>query len=343
MSFLKLKHSLIKHERTIELRGPESFAEYVLVTIWNAHRKIKRYLLHSHSPLIIPFALTLKEFERTVVSGRLNFVTFAELIAWTIEWSKNLPRVDLVVAIPRSGLFVGSILAFRQATALSTPEQSTSSVWRSRHIPTKEIRHILLVDDSVSTGRAIKEARALVMKSYPNAKIETAALIASSVSKHLVDYVGIIIEQPRLFEWNFLHANKGVTAFDIDGVLSEDPPESGLRLHMPRYREWIKNAKPFLIPTYKIDAIISNRPESVRQETEQWLANNGVRYDKLILDQNDTIPESKYDHKVTELRILKPDLFIESSLSEAKAISQNAKVPVLCIENTKMYYPFENR
>ena len=298
---------------------------------------MKSGLLHSKNPTIERAVLALKDAERKLVSGKWTFVSFEEMTAWSLEWADRLPRPDLVIAVPRSGLLPGVIVALRKGVPLSTPEIPPGSEWASSHIPRSETHRILLVDDSVATGKSLADAKAIVQESYPSALIETAALIVSKESKDLVDYAGITIESPRVFEWNFLHSKKGKAAFDLDGVIAEEP-EQGLREDDTRYRAWIRAAKPFLIPTYTIDVIISNRPESVREETEVWLKKYGVQYTDLILAPEES-HGGKHAHKTAILRATKPDIFFESSPSEAATISREARVPVLCVPERKIYNP----
>lgn len=296
---------------------------------------IKRRLWRSQNPVLGQMTLSLKKARSLATGTHLTFVTFSELARWTREWEPALPPVDLIVAIPRSGLTVGSILALRRGLPLATPKEGP---WMSHLMGLREIHRILLVDDSVRSGKAMAEAKAAIKQRYPNAHVETAALIASSSSKNLVDHFGVIIEWPRLFEWNFLHSKKLTTAFDFDGVLCENP-EYGLANDDMRYRSWIASAKPLYIPNYEIDAIISNRPERVRAETEAWLAENGVRTRQLILApaEAEESGRDKFRHKIRTLRELKPDLFIESESSTAQAVERATSIPVLSIEAWKLF------
>lgn len=335
MNIRKAKQKLVKTERMIEKRGPQSFFESFFLTIWQIYRIVKKSLVGSKHPLVAQSVIALKNAERHFISGAWSFITFEELTLRTLEWAETLPRFDLIIGIPRSGLLVASILAMRQAVPLSTPGQKSGNFWASKHIHKREPQRILLVDDSVSTGASLKKAYEEVTRAYPKARIETGALIVSRESRPVVDYFGFFVEPPRLFEWNFLHSKKGKVAFDLDGVIAEDP-EPGLRDDMPAYRKWTENAHPRFVPAYKIDAIISNRPESVRTETEKWLSEHRVDYGELLLD-TENASASKHDHKINSLRIVKPDFFVESSISEAETIMRETRIPVLCVDNHRFY------
>jgi orotate phosphoribosyltransferase len=333
----KIKRALAERHKRIQNASSRSAAEEMFMWAWNTYRKTKKSLYTSENPAIARAILSMKDMERSLVSGHPTFVSFGELVQWTMEWTDRLPQVDLVVAVPRSGLLVGSIIALRRAIALTTPERDATSVWVSRHIEQRDIRRILLVDDSIATGRALREAYASVKTNYPDAQIMTAALIATGDSRRKVDYCGMVIESPRIFEWNVMHVKRGVVAFDLDGVLAEEPAP-GLRKDDARYRSWITNAAVHLIPNYSIDVIISNRPQYVRAETEAWLRSHGVRYERLELAPNDIGQSGKHEHKVSILREIKADLFIESSPSEAESIAKETHIPVLCIGNRRLYH-----
>lgn len=328
---LRLKRYLAKRQRNIERKGPASFLEALFAWAWNRYRLVKNALHTSQSPFIAKTTLSLKNAERILVSGVPSFVSYEQLLKWTIDWSDTISRPDLIVAIPRSGLLVGNIIALRKGCPLAVPGMDKGESWVSKHIERSEFSRILLVDDSCATGESMARAKEQVRVSYPHARIETAALIVSKDSKQLVDYCGVVIEPPRIFEWNFLHSKKGVIAFDLDGVIAQEPANPGMRDHMETYKQWIRGVDPFLIPTYRIDAIISNRPEAVRSETEEWLNRYNVKYDHLLLAPNE-VRGPKHEFKRSALLKIKPDMFVESSASEARALARETKIPVLCIE-----------
>jgi adenine/guanine phosphoribosyltransferase-like PRPP-binding protein len=295
---------------------------------------VLRRLRGSQNPAASQAYLSLKHAYHAAARSRITFLTFEDLTRLTRAWEPSLPAADLIVAIPRSGLPVGSIIALRRGIPLATPD---AGPWQSSLMGERAVRSILLVDDSVKSGESFAAARAQVAGRYPDAVIATAALIASRDSAGLADHAGVIIEPPRVFEWNFLHSKKFATAFDFDGVLCEDP-EYGLAKDDARYRAWMKTAVPRFIPSYEIDAIVSNRPEHARKETEAWLREHGVRWKELYLAKGgETGEDRKFAHKVSVLRRVKPDWYIESDRSAAAAIAAATRIPVLSIADWKIY------
>ena len=247
----------------------------------------------------------------------------------------------MVVGIPRSGLLVASLIALKLGKPLTTPELITKNkYWIRKHVRRKtKMQNILLVDDSITGGKTMKESLKLLRPYNKKLNITKAALIATEKSRGLVDLYYKIIPHPRIFEWNLLHAKKGKLATDLDGVICENCPP-GVDSNEELYINWIKTAKPYLIPAFEIDAIISCRLEKYRKETEDWLAKHNVRYKKLILWNIPSKQERKgrnAKYKIEALLKIKPDLFWESSFYEAKQIWKATKIPTLCVAKMTIF------
>lgn len=92
-----------------------------------------------------------------------------------------------------------------------------------------------------------------------------------------------ILEQPRIFQWNFLQHGFLIHAcFDIDGVLCDDPsPEQND--DGPRYRDFLLHAPLKLKPQRPVKYLVTSRLEKYRPETEQWLAEHDIPYEQLIM------------------------------------------------------------
>jgi hypothetical protein len=225
---------------------------------------------------------------------------------------------------------------------LSTPDLDKIWVSGNRGIPIKrdekKFEHILLFDDSITSGDTFQKALRTLRGNLPeHTKITTAALIASEDTKNKVDMFYVVVPRPRLFEWNILHSKKNrIIAVDLDGVICEEPPIS-LKLDESKYKEWLKKAKPYLIPSFEIDYIISNRLEKFRETTEEWLRKHKVKYRQLILRDFLPLPgEGKADFKIKKLLEIKPDFFWESSSQEAQQIWRETKIPTFSIRENKL-------
>jgi uncharacterized HAD superfamily protein len=111
----------------------------------------------------------------------------------------------------------------------------------------------------------------------------------------------------------------------------------------PNYASFLLNAAPLYIPGSRIGTLVTSRLEKYRAETETWLKNHGVAYDKLVmLDLPDMKARQKANchgsHKANEFKNSKYNLFVESDLKQAIEINKLTKKPVFCTENFQMIY-----
>jgi orotate phosphoribosyltransferase len=271
------------------------------------------------------------------MENNLNYVSLFQLLSWTNEWLKSFPRsYDLIMGIPRSGLLVASIIALKLAKPLSTPEHFLQGkCWRSKAMHKENnLTSILLVDDSITSGRTMKRVAGSLLEHSNNITITRAALMATKNSCKLIDLYHKIIPHPRIFEWNLLHAKKGSVACDMDGVLCENCP-SGIDKNEEMYTKWLENARPYLIPAFTLDAIVSNRLEKYRPQTETWLAKHKVRYKQLIMWdlQSKAVRKGQYARHKTELLLqIRPEMFWESSYHQAKQICKATGIPTFCTD-----------
>lgn len=295
---------------------------------------------HTGLPQVLANAarLRMEQFGRVFAGRRIRFVRIDEMIGMSCDWAPRLAgRFDTIVAMPRSGLIVGSLLADALRLPLTTPDLLAEGrlLMGSQALGTPDQR-ILLVDDSISSGRQMRQAVADLREREPHADVTTAVLLPHQRSVDLVDEYYRVIRHPRLFEWDLVHTKKFKSvAFDMDGVLCEDVPES-CEADEERYVEWISGCRPFLLPRYEIDYIVTNRLERYRPQTEAWLARHGVRYRHLVMWD---LPGKDQRHgrfaanKIRQVLAIRPKLFIESSFWQARKIWASTGVPTLCTDN----------
>lgn len=313
---------------------------------------LKAYLKYHRSPflgsLFRQAQKVKRETEKTrmvrrVRRGDSSFITMEDLLHWTREWIRMFPSAyDVIVGVPRSGLLVAEIISLKLARPCSTPELLCErSYWKSKSMfRPGSIQSVLLVDDSINSGEQMKQSYDILNAGCPELRITTGALLAHEGSKNKVDLYYKIIPQPRFFEWNILHQKKiRKLAVSVDGFLCESRPE-GLNPVDPEYRHWVNQAKPYMIPAYPIDFIVSNRLESHRADTEAWLFRHNVRYGKLFLRENPCEGDSSRtagDYKVATLRKLDPDMYIGSSHDQAKRIWKETSILTLCTDEMVMF------
>ncbi len=282
----------------------------------------------------------MKKGGEVIKINKYNFVTSAELMSWTNEWIKSFPTsYDLIIGLPRSGLMVASIIATKLAKPLTTPDFIIEGrVWVSKRIKKRDaFSSILMVDDSINSGSTMKKSLEL-LQSNCDWNITTAALLATEATKNLVDLYYKIIPQPRIFEWNIMHSKRGKHASEMDGVICENCP-SGLEADEKLYVEWLKRARPYLIPSFEIDVILANRLERYRPQTEEWLKQHQVRYKELRLFKKKSKiqrQDTYVQKKIKELLQIKPSMYWESNFGQAIKIWKATKIPTICIEKMVM-------
>lgn len=289
--------------------------------------------------------INIRNLDTNVFSDRWTLYTIDQLVEDTLEWMKSFDNVyDVIVGIPRSGMLVADLIASKLGKPLSTPSQMMQGYcYRpgDRGFPSKAppLRRILLVDDSAISCRTMQKVNEELEKALPGVQIDCGALIVTKNSRELVDCYGRICPVHQIYEWNMMTLKRGITGMDMDGVICEDCPGVS-QVTETDYVHWMQTAKPYLIPNYRIDYIISNRLEKFRVITEDWLRKHEVEFDRLILfpshDMNDRIGHEA-ENKIRQLLIYKPEIFIESNVDEAEQIWKGTKIPVISIRMMKMF------
>jgi hypoxanthine phosphoribosyltransferase len=237
------------------------------------------------------------------------------------------------VGIPRSGLLIGSMIATKLAKPLATPD---NSLWLSKAINFRPIRNILVVDDCITTGKSLNTAAESIREKYPQATVYRGALFANDKNKEMVDTYYMIINGYQLFQWNMMHYKLGVVGFDLDGVICESSPAYR---NEEKYLEFLAKARPYLIPEFEIDYIITSRLEKYRPQTEKWLEENDVKYKNLIMWDVPSKPgddESVASFKSKVIKETPIFYYLESSARQAEKIWRTTKVPCLCIDELRM-------
>lgn len=283
----------------------------------------------------------------------MNFKTITDLNSCiNLNLSRIPKNIDLVVGVPRSGM----IAAYLIALYLNLPCVDVDGMLRNDEIVcgnTKrrhswinvcsDAKNILIVEDSTNTGQSILEIKEkLVGTGYEN-KVTYLAVYACNPGINQVDYYFEYIEPPRMFEWNYMHHDYLINAcFDIDGVLCEDPTaeqnDDG-----EKYKKFIRNAEPRFIPTKKIGTLVTSRLEKYREDTEWWLNENGIEYDRLIMMQYATKEEriARGNHGEFKgenyKKIKSASLFVESDPMQAEVIAKISGKMVYCVGNQQVY------
>ncbi len=284
----------------------------------------------------------------------MNYRSVASLNRDIRSWLDQLPRdLDVIVGIPRSGLLVANMLCLHLNLPLADLEgfcegriltSGERSVLARRNDILKTTRNVLIVDDSVATGKQMSVVKDMVGKAQIPHKICYAATYVMPEVAHLVDFFFEVIPYPRVFEWNVMH-QPYLERFcvDIDGVLCRDPTEEE-NDDGPRYRNFLETVPPKIVPTHRIGWLVTCRLEKYRELTEGWLAKHGIRYNNLIMmdfpDKASRVAAASYaSFKKTIYESTGASLFIESSSKSAEKIAKLSGLQVLDMETGELIDP----
>jgi len=283
----------------------------------------------------------------------MNYRNIKDLNNVILQNLSIIPRdIDLIVGIPRSGMLPANLLSLY----LNKPYTDLQSFLnghiykagaRSQFFDISEFKNILVVDDSVSSGAAIKECKASLDHLTGKFNLKYCAVYVVPGKQKLVDYYFEAVPFPRYFQWNiFNHTSLEKACFDIDGVLCLDP-SAEQNDDGEKYLEFILNAPPLFIPGCKIGTIVTSRLEKYREPTETWLKANNIKYNDLVmLDLPDMEARQKAnnhgEHKAKAYMSKPYILFIESDYGQAIEINRISKKPVLCTENFEMIFKSES-
>ena len=283
----------------------------------------------------------------------MNYRGISDLNNIILKRLSILPRdIDLIVGIPRSGMLPANLLALY----LNKPYTDIHSFLnghiykagaRGQFIRTTEYTKILVVDDSVASGSALNECRERLRHLEDQFEIEYCGIYVAPGKERSVDYYFEVVSLPRYFQWNiFNHTSLEKACFDIDGVLCVDPrPEEND--DGPRYRQFLLTAAPLFLPGARIGTLVTSRLEKYRNETETWLRENGVSYDRLVmLDLPDMAARQQANshatHKAKAYASGPHTLFVESDPGQAAEINRLTKKPVFCTGRFEMVYHSES-
>lgn len=252
--------------------------------------------------------------------------------------------VDLVVGIPRSGMLAASIIALLRNIRLTDIDSFVNGriydLGRSGHeIKNKKIKKVLIVDDTIQSGRSMAEARNKIAQLDNQYQILYCAIIASTRSLHMVDIYFTTIDDTRFFEWSFTRTHLlNQACVDIDGVICCNPKidDDG-----EAYRSFLNDAEPLHIPQTHVDTLISCRLEKYRNQTTNWLKKYHIEYDNLIMldlpnKQSRTNWGKPGEWKAEYYKQSNTVLFIESSAYLSKKIAKISHKPVFCIETNQL-------
>ena len=285
----------------------------------------------------------------------LKFRTVQDTVTLIRKNLHTLPSdIDVVVGIPRSGVFPADLIALFLNKPFMTITEFAAHLppyhGSTRAVTVGSFRKVLVVDDSVSSGKQLREAKEyLAGKAGAGVRFEYLCVYATAqaAKSGVADYCFEIVDHPRLFEWNYLnHAFCAISCYDFDGVLCVDPDEKQ-NDDGERYRDFLLNARPLYIPQAPINTIVTSRLEKYRPQTEQWLKVHHVSYGRLVMLD---LPNAQERRKLGVHARFKAEIFeksdclyfVESDPAQAREIALLSKKPVICAQTDEFYrVPFD--
>lgn len=287
-----------------------------------------------------------------ISSSTLTYKTYQDL---SLTIKKNIYKlpcgIDLIVGIPRSGMIPASMISMalsKKLCSLSEFLQETFNFVNVTHRIGFEnnIKNVLIVDDSILSGKSITETKQLIEEKGLDKKYNIIYLVIFYKNDNYSDFIDFAFEKvnsPRLFQWNYMnHCFLQDSCFDIDGVLCQDPTEDE-NDDGDKYRRFLITAKPLFIPQYKIPYIVTSRLEKYRNETTKWLEDNDVKYDHLIMLSGYTADERKRlnlhaKFKAEQYRqLIDIQLFMESDRKQAEEISKLSGKLCFCVSTDELF------
>lgn len=267
---------------------------------------------------------------------KLNYINYQTLVSDSLKLAKRIPRkYDLVVGIPKSGMIPAYVIGLQlDVNTLSIHEYLENYRFIAKSI--------LLVDDSITSGKTLKEASKYIIDQ--KAKFSTAVIYTDRPNMN-VTYYQRQIDAPRVFQWNlFKHGHLVHACCDLDGVFCKNPTIIEDDNKPDEMIKHILNAEPLYIPKKPVKAVITNRIERYREQTELWLLENKVKYDKLIMYDGTANERRKHFHslggngfwKAEQYKKIEGGWFIESDIRQAKQIKSIINDSVYCTDTMQM-------
>lgn len=254
---------------------------------------------------------------------------------------------DCIVGVPRAGLLFANILASCYGAKLASPQGFVrGEIWdaQEKEIAPRDIRSVLVVEDSVVTTNQLCKVAAVIRAARPDVEVKTLSLFQTSFKEALStpDYVMLKNKAYTLGEWNLLTSlfSVGPLAVDMDGVLCDDCTSQD-NDDGPAYLRFLAEAKPKYIPRFPIKAVVTSRFERYRPQTEAWLKRYGVKYQSLIMMSDRVLGDRTFgavvDFKAASVAALGVKWYWESDDAQAQRIAKSAMTPTLSIEGMRLY------
>lgn len=275
----------------------------------------------------------------------------------------KLRQFDTIIGVPRSGTIFAAFIATQLGVSLADVSTASRELRVAKHGYTRwgigDFGKCLLVEDVVNQGKSTAQAFE-VLKITTGGVLSRENVTTCSIwtnPKSAPNAVDINLGGPHSerygFSWQVWHSALWPQwATDMDGVLCHDVPT-----HVEteeHYQKWAGQPTGKWLPRPKnknkwpVGAVITSRPEGVRQQTQNWLRAQSVYYNNLVMapgatqeDVNKNLKQMglKRGHwkaKMAEQLGLK-EFFIESCPKQSQQISERFPGLVWCTDTQQRY------
>jgi uncharacterized HAD superfamily protein len=274
-----------------------------------------------------------------------NIAHLDKIIVDNIHKIRAIP-FDVVVHIPRSGTIPASIIATYLCKPLASVEEycQRNIITRKSDVSkNKDLRRILLVDDSIRTGKQMEKHVQIIKSSRPETKIYTLAAYDTEYDRQIHTTLSLSkhSDDMYIYPWFMWKTERiELCAVDMDGVLCRDctkeEDDDG-----EKYLNFVKTAELKFKPLkHEIGAIVTSRLSKYRKETEEWLERNGIKYRELIMGgwkSNEDRKGNQAAFKAAYYKNSPLQLFVESSAREAADIHRLSGKSVYCIDSQQAF------
>jgi uncharacterized HAD superfamily protein len=257
-----------------------------------------------------------------------------------------------VVGVPRSGMISAYVISsflnldctdIDSFIANKNLQRGITRSSRYSLILPHDARRVLIVDDSINSGKSMKEVIERI-PDFLSERIYTLAIYSSDKRPTYINGYFKLLVGRKIFEWSIFHSNLiPLMCFDLDGVLCKDPTidqdDDG-----KMYLDFLRNAIPLFLPTGKVEAIVTNRLEKYRKVAEEWLNLHHIEYVNLVMLNSSSANErSKIDPSIdNKARYYKSSnsiLFVESDPLQSVKIAEFSGKPVYCVNANCLVNP----
>ena len=275
----------------------------------------------------------------------MEFISYAQLAKDVDTFCKQLPKPDLIVGIPRSGMLPATMMAKYWDVPLTTSKSDDYESKVYENVDSKLMISIYVVDDSMLCGQTMLD---MMKYSREDKRIKYLVIYDSADYHHrdgMLPYTSFrAIKGGRVFQWN-LWNHKEVLAsccMDIDGVLCRPPTEEE-NDDGPLYKKFLGETEQWYKPQHQVGVLVTARIGKYQKDTIEWLNRNDIKFDNLaMLNMKSKVERLSYQnvHAKFKARVYAKThtlLFIEDDPGQAYAINQLTNRPVLCVSNWKLY------